>query len=280
MTPAENDHFKLEGRVAVITGAASGLGAAMARRFATAQMRLVLADIEPGPLEHLAGELSDAGTEVHTMVVDVRHGESVAALAAFAYATCGAVHVLCNNAGVAAGGRAWEMTDAEWRWVLDVDLWGVIHGVRAFVPRMIAGGEAGHIVNTGSVASLLAFPALAAYSAAKSAVASLSESLYLDLEAEGVDIGVSVLCPGYVHTQIRDSARNRPDDIEPQPPRPRRTTDGVTPRMTATDVADAVARAVVHRDFWILTHDEYRPTIQARAEGIGAGGRPLPPPVW
>jgi NAD(P)-dependent dehydrogenase (short-subunit alcohol dehydrogenase family) len=281
MTQARSDRLELEHRVAVITGAASGLGAAMARRFSSAQMRLVLADIEEGPLDRLARELTDAGTDVHTMVVDVSDGEAVAALADLAYARCDAVHVLCNNAGVATGGRAWELTEADWRWVLDVDLWGVIHGVRAFVPRMIASGQPGHVVNTGSMTSLLAVPALAAYGAAKSAVASLSESLYLDLEAAGADIGVSVLCPGYVHTQIRDSARNRPDDVADAPPRPRqRSTDGVTPRMTAADVADAVANAVVHRDFWILTHDEYRPVIRARAEGIGAGGRPLAPPIW
>ena len=283
MTSATGDRqLELDGRVAVITGAASGLGAAMAHRFAAARMRLVLADIEHAPLERLAGELTDGGTDVHTMVVDVRDGASVAALADLAYARCGAVHVLCNNAGVAAGGRAWEMTEADWSWVLGVDLWGVIHGVRAFVPRMIAGGEPGHVVNTGSMTSLLAVPGLAAYGAAKSAVASLSESLSLDLEAEGADIGVSVLCPGYVETRIRDSARNRPDDVaEAAPPRPRtRTTDGVTPRMTAADVADEVAHAVIHRDFWILTHRDYRPLIRARAEGIGAGGRPRTPPIW
>lgn len=278
----DGQDVELHGRVAVVTGAASGLGAAMATRFARAGMRLVLADIEAEPLERVARELADAGAELHTKVVDVRDGAAVDALAALAYERCGAVHVLCNNAGVAVGGRSWQLTEHDWQWVLGVDLWGVIHGVRAFVPRMLAAGAPGHIVNTGSMTSLLAVPNLAAYGAAKAGVASLSESLYLELQAEGADIGVSVLCPGFIETRIRDSARNRPADLTVTAPARarRRSTDGVTSRLTAADVADAVVDAIVQREFWILTHDEYREPIVERATGIGAGGRPTAPPIW
>lgn len=186
------------------------------------------------------------------------------------------------NAGVAAGGRTWKLTHADWEWVLGVDLWGVINGVRAFVPRMVAAGRPGHVVNTGSMTSLLAMPNLASYGAAKAAVASLSESLALDLTAVGADIGVSVLCPGYIGTGIRDSARNRPADLAATAsgaPR-RRSTDDIEPQMTAAEVADAVVDAVLEQKFWILTHPAYGPLIAERAARIPTGGQPVVAPVW
>jgi NAD(P)-dependent dehydrogenase (short-subunit alcohol dehydrogenase family) len=276
------DEQALSGRVAVVTGAASGLGAAMARRFALAGMRLVLADIEQAALNAVAKQLAESGADVLAMVVDVRDSATVDLLADLTYERFGAAHVLCNNAGVAAGARTWELTEADWQWVLGVNLMGVVNGIRCFVPRMLAGGQPGHVVNTGSVTSLLAMPYLAAYAVSKAGVASLSESLALDLAAEGADIGVSVLCPGHLETGIADSARNRPSDVAATAsarPRPR-TSDGVVARMTPGDVADAVVRAIVADQFWILTHDEYRPVIERRAAGIGAGGRPFVPPVW
>jgi len=272
----------LAGRVAVVTGAGSGLGAAMARRFAAAGMRVALADIEQGPLDETASSIAGEGTEVLVRAVDVRDGAALEALADAVFNTWGSVHVLCNNAGVATGGRAWELSVSDWQWVLGVDLWGVINGLRAFVPRMIERGEPGHVVNTGSMTSLLAVPNLAAYGAAKAAVASLSEALALDLAAEGANIGVSVLCPGHIDTAIGDSARNRPADVAAvAPARPRRrTTEGVTSRMTVDEVAEHVLAAIVDDQFWILTHEEYRPLLVERAEGIGGGGRPSPPPIW
>jgi NAD(P)-dependent dehydrogenase (short-subunit alcohol dehydrogenase family) len=170
----------------------------------------------------------------------------------------------------------------DWRWVLGVDLWSVIFAVRAFVPRMREQAEGGHIVNTASMAGLLAFPNLAAYSVAKSGVVSLSEALQLDLEAEGSNIGVSVLCPGFIATRITESARNRPADLvanEAISTAPR-TTSGVQSTMNADEVADQVLDAVRANRFWVLTHGQYRDVIQARAAGIGADGRPAPPPVW
>ena len=272
----------LAGRVAVVTGAASGLGAAMARRFAAAGMRVALADIEQGPLDDTASTIALEGPEVFAHAVDVRDGAAMDAFADAVFARWGIVHVLCNNAGVAAGGRAWELSVSDWQWVLGVDLWGVINGLRAFVPGMIERGEPGHVVNTGSMTSLLAVPNLAAYGAAKAAVASLSETLALDLAAEGANIGVSVLCPGHIETAISNSARNRPADVAAvAPARPRRrTTDGVASRMSADEVAERVLTAIVHDQFWILTHEEYRPLLVERAEGIGGGGRPSPPPIW
>ena len=200
----------LNGRTAVITGAASGLGRAMAERMAAEGMRLVLADIEAEPLDDLGVRLGDGGTEVVTQRTDVSQAGDIDRLAALAFERFGAVHVLCNNAGVVKRARSWELTEDDWRWVLDVDLWSVIHAVRAFVPRMLEQSEGGHIVNTASMSGLLPIPNLAAYSVAKAAVVALSEALQLDLDAEGASIGVSVLCPGFIATRITESERNRP----------------------------------------------------------------------
>jgi NAD(P)-dependent dehydrogenase (short-subunit alcohol dehydrogenase family) len=272
----------LTDRVAVVTGAASGLGRAMARRFAREGMRLVLADVEQGPLGEAAAELRDDGHDALPVVTDVRLQADVARLADAAYGRFGAVHVLCNNAGVVKRARAWDLTADDWSWVLGVDLLGVIHGVREFVPRMIAGGQDGHVVNTGSMSGLLPIPNLAAYSTAKAAVIALSEALYLDFSAERLPIGVSVLCPGFIATGITHSDRNRPASLTASAPVPRvpRTSAGVTPTMDADEVAGCVVAAIRADDFWILTHADYRELIAGRAAGIGAGGRPQPPPIW
>jgi NAD(P)-dependent dehydrogenase (short-subunit alcohol dehydrogenase family) len=261
----------------VVTGAASGIGLAMAERFAKEGMRLVLADVEQGPLAEAAASL-----DAIAVATDVARADDLDRVADAAYEAFGAVHVLCNNAGVVKRARIWDLTLDDWNWVLGVDLWGVIHGIRAFVPRMLAGGEPGHVVNTASVAGLLAIPNLGAYGAAKSAVVSVSETLQLDLDAAGAPIGVSVLCPGFIPTRITESGRNRPAalaDAAAPPPTPR-TTATVHPTMDAAEVADQVVAAVRHRQFWILTHPDYRPAISDRAAGIGAGGRPEPPPIW
>jgi NAD(P)-dependent dehydrogenase (short-subunit alcohol dehydrogenase family) len=272
----------LAGRTAVITGAASGLGRAMAERLAAEGMRLVLADIERGPLQDVAHSLGNAATEVVTQPVDVARVEDVERLAEVAFDRFGAVHVLCNNAGVVKRARSWNLTLDDWQWVLGVDLWGVIHAVRAFVPRMLGQAGDGHIVNTASMSGLLPIPNLAAYSVAKAAVVALSEALQLDLDAEGASIGVSVLCPGFIATRITESERNRPADLADTASAPTvaRTTAGVDATMDAADVAQYVVDAIRANRFWILTHDAYRDVIRDRAAGIGTDARPAPPPIW
>lgn len=273
---------ELAGRTALITGAASGLGRAMAMRFAGEGMRLVLADIEAGPLDEVRQALSVRGAEVVAEVVDVSRVQDVDRLAAVAFDRFGTVHVLCNNAGVVKRARSWQLTLDDWQWVLGVDLWSVIYAVRAFVPRMIDRGEPGHIVNTASMAGLLPVPNLAAYGVSKSAVVALSEALQLDLDAEDASIGVSVLCPGFIATRITESERNRPAELTNAAPIPAvaRTTTGVTATMDASQVAEQVVEAIMTDRFWILTHERYRDVIQERAAGIGTDARPEPPPIW
>lgn len=272
---------ELTGRVAVVTGAASGLGRAMAGRFAAEGMRVVLSDVDRTGLDEAARELAGAGAEVHAVAADVSSAGDVEHLADESFDRFGAVHLLCNNAGVVKSARAWALTVDDWQWVLGVDLWSVIHGIRSFVPRMLAQGVSGHVVNTASMTGLLPMPRLAAYSTAKSGVVALSESLQHDLDAERADIGVSVFCPGFVATRITDSARNRPaslaDTAEATGPR---TASGVQPTLTADEAAWQVVDAVRAGRFWILTHADYTPVIADRAARIGTGERPIRPPVW
>ena len=202
---------ELSGRVAVVTGAASGIGKALAERVVAAGMSVVLADVEAAALAATVRALQDAGASVAAQVTDVTQEASVQALADFAFSTFGKVHVLCNNAGVLHRNKAtWEHTGADWRWVLDVNVWGVVHGIRAFVPRMIADGEPGHIVNTASMAGLATGgPGTAPYDASKHAVLSITESLYKDLVLRASNLSASVLCPGAVDTNIFSAERNR-----------------------------------------------------------------------
>lgn len=199
-----------EGGTAVVTGGASGLGLAMAHRFAEAGMNIVLGDIEAEPLAMAEASIAARGVKVMPVRTDVAKAEEVEALAEKSYQRFGKVNVLCNNAGVGgSAGASWELSRKDWEWVIDVDLWSVVHGVRAFVPRMIAGGEAGHIVNTASVAGLVSGAVGAPYTVAKFGVVALSEHLYFELGRARHNIGVSVLCPGFVNTNIFDSTRNR-----------------------------------------------------------------------
>jgi NAD(P)-dependent dehydrogenase (short-subunit alcohol dehydrogenase family) len=245
-------------------------------------MRLVLADIEPGPLDDLARAQGEAGTEVVTQVTDVSRAEDVDRLADVAFDHFHVVDVLCNNAGVVKRARSWDLTRDDWRWVLGVDLWGVIHAVRAFVPRMLQQADGGHIVNSASMSGLLPIPNLAAYSVAKAGVVALSEALQLDFDAEGARIGVSVLCPGFIATRITDSERNRPAGLTETAsvPAVARTTAGVHATMDAADVAGHVIDAIRANRFWILTHGAYRDVIRDRAAGIGTDARPAAPPIW
>ncbi len=206
----------LEGRVAVVTGAASGIGLAMARRFAQEGMRLVLADVEASSLDDARKAIGATGAQVIALPTDVMSEQQVAGLADAAYEAFGAVHLLCNNAGVASATlrtRAWESPLTDWNWILGVNFMGVLYGVRAFVPRMLAGGDEGHIVNTASVAGLLT--AANPYNVSKHAVACLTEGVYKDFRTMGARISASVLCPGLIRTAIMDAERNRPADFGP-----------------------------------------------------------------
>lgn len=202
----------LQGRVAVITGAASGIGLALAQACAQAGMRLVLADIELEALERVRAHFEQQGTPVLTRQTDVCSSEQVQALANAAFERFGAVHLLCNNAGVASPVlqlAAWEVPLSDWHWILDVNLMGVVHGIRAFVPRMLAQGDEGHVVNTASIAGLAA--GSGPYHASKHGVVCLSEGLYRDLRKRNARLSASVLCPGLIRTAIADAGRNRPN---------------------------------------------------------------------
>src|SRR5258706_11754428 len=200
-------------KVAVVTGGASGIGYAMAERFAAEGMKVVLADVEPTALEAACGRLAAAGADVLGVPTDVACGAAVEVLARRTIERFGKVHVLCNNAGVSVGGPLWEHTEDDWTWVLGVNLWGVVHGVRAFVPIMIRQNEPAHVVNTASLAGLTSNPFLGIYNVTKHGVVTISETLAQELAFVGAPVKVSVLCPGFVQTKIADSHRNRPTDL-------------------------------------------------------------------
>lgn len=259
-----------DGRVAVVTGAASGIGRALADAFAAEGMRVVMSDVDPARLETAAGEVAAAtGAEVEAVPTDVASWQAVEALARRTLERFGAVHLLCNNAGVTRPGPAWELTLEQWKWVIDVNLWGVIHGVKAFVPGMVERGEPAHVVNTASVGGIVAFPELAPYSAAKAGVIGLSESLAHDLRASGAPIGVSVLCPGPVATDFRAHSRAlQPGAEEQHLPAAVGDVDWRSP----ADIASDVLAAIRDERFWILTHRVYAETIERRFRGIVESG--------
>jgi len=270
---------ELQGKVAVVTGAASGIGRAMADRFVAEGMMVVLADVENAALEQAAAELSRAGGQVTAVRTNVALAEDVEHLAQQTIDTFGAVHVLCNNAGVYLRARAWEHSLADWQWLLGVDLWGVIHGIRSFVPRMLAQDTECHILNTASVAGLVVLPAMATYSVAKHGVVALSETLRDDLQDVRAKIGVSVLCPGGVQTQIANSERNRLQEFQRSTEDvagaanvnhelPAAVQSALARNIVPTEVADHVVAAIREDRFYVLTHTEFRDGVRHRMEGI------------
>ncbi len=204
---------RLDGRVAVVTGAASGIGLALCERFAAEGMKVVMADIEAGPLAAAEATVRRTAPAVLASRVDVSNPDDVERLARETYDAFGVAHVVCNNAGVAVLGAIHEHTLADWQWVINVNLWGVIHGVRAFLPRMLAGGDEGHIVNTASMAGLTTAPYMSVYDVTKHGVVALSEAMYKEAQVTGSPIGVSVVCPGLIDTSIMRSSRNRPESL-------------------------------------------------------------------
>jgi NAD(P)-dependent dehydrogenase (short-subunit alcohol dehydrogenase family) len=260
---------QLEGRVAVITGGASGIGLGIARAFAAAEARLALFDVEESALAAAESELTERGAEVIGVRADVSDAASMDAAACQVEKRFGRVHVLCNNAGVLVQRPLAESSVADWRWLVDVNLFGVVNGLERFLPGMRAHGEGGHVVNTSSVAGLLALPGLGVYSATKFAVLALSETLRAELASEG--IGVSVLCPGGVRTRIHEAGRNRPDALggpDEAAGRSRATDAAVETGMHPDRVGECVLRAVQRNDLYVLTHPEFREAVAGRAQGL------------
>jgi len=264
----------LHGKVAAVTGAASGLGRSMALAFAAEGMDLALADVDEVNLSSVQDEVLAKGVRAITLKVDVSNAQQLEIFRDQTLTRLGGVHVVCNNAGVSPLGAVWENTPADWQWILGVNLWGVIHGVRAFTPHLIKQDE-GHIVNTASVAGLISPPGSGAYNVTKHGVVALSESLYHDLRERNSKVGVSVLCPAYVPTGIVDSERNRPKDLptstksEATLAREAMLRKAVTSgKISADQVAQAVLAAIRDERFYILTHPRIKGAIQARMEDI------------
>lgn len=265
-------------KVAVITGAASGIGRGIAERCAQEGMKVVLADVEEAALAQTKQELRAAHATVLAVRTDVSRASDIETLAQKTLKVFGAVHLLVNNAGVGAGGSIWESTLADWEWVMGVNLWGVIHGLRIFVPIMLAQATECHIVNTASIAGLLPYHPVATYQVTKHGVVALSEQLYYSLAQRNAKVKVSVLCPGWVNTRIMESERNRPGELQNEPsnlpPGPEQEAivqsmreeaqAGLSPRQ----VSDHVFNAIQNEQFYILTHPELNSMIQQRMENI------------
>ena len=250
------------GTVAVVTGAASGIGLAMADAFADAGCALVLADVEPGALDAAEQRIAATGAETLAVLTDVSKREQVEALATHTIERFGHVNVVCNNAGVAGGGDAWFGGVESWEWVMGVNFWGVVHGVRTFLPHLIAAGSA-HIVNTASIAGL--YPGFSpAYDASKHAVVALTEGLHNALTTSGLPVGVSCLCPGWIRTNLADATRNWPSDLAPPPPPDvasevvmKHVRRAIDEGMQPAAVADQVVSAVRENRYWVFPNPEF-----------------------
>jgi len=274
--------FEFAGKVAVITGAASGFGLAFAQKGAALGMKLVLADLNPDALAQAVDTLRAAGADAIGVPTDVSSATQVEALAQAALDAFGKVHLLFNNAGVGSGGLLWESSANDWSWVFGVNVMGVAHGVRAFAPIMLAQNEPAHIVNTASVAGLLSPPAMGVYNASKHAVVSLTETLYYDLQIaqSGREasrrVGCSLLCPAFVPTGIADAERSRPAELRNES-RPTRSQIAAgkqlqravqSGKLSAADVAGITFEAIAERRFYIITHPAIMATVRLRHEDI------------
>ena len=258
--------MELAGRVAVVTGGGSGIGRAMAEAFARERATVVVADIDEAAAAAVVQLVRARGGEALGVRTDVSELTSVQALADTAFKTFGKVHILCNNAGVALWGGLDSATHRDWQWVLGVNLWGVIHGIETFVPRMIAQREPGHIVNTASMAGLIASRGLGVYNTSKYAVVGLSETLAKDLRPHG--LGVSVLCPMGVATQIRASARNRPARLANAAPSAEEPVELIGRTLEPDVVADMVVDAIRTNRLYVITHEEGLEALRRRHERL------------
>jgi len=270
----------ITGKVAFITGGASGMGLAMARSFAAAGMKVAIADIEQDALDRVKAEFDASNAEVITLQVDVTDRAAMEAAADATEAAFDKVHVLVNNAGVAVGGSLDQMSYEDWDWVMGVNLDGVVNGLQAFVQRIKAHGEGGHVVNTASLAGHFAIPGLGIYTATKYAVVGISETLRADLKQH--DIGVSVLCPGVVNTNIFDSGRNRPSHLQGEtdtakmvlsedvagPEQEQRLTEMMAKALDPAVVGDMVLHSIQEDEFYIFSHPEVEPMVSGRAAEV------------
>jgi len=274
---------EFEGRVAVVTGGASGIGRGMAERFASEGMKVVLADVEEEALKVAEAEFREKGVDVLGVVTNVAKAEDVEKLAQEALNAFGKVHVVCNNAGVAgAWGPAWENTLDDWEWIMGVNLWGVIHGIRTFLPIMLEQKEEGHIVNTASLAGLMRGAGI--YGVTKQGVVALSESIYNDLKMADAKIGVSVLCPGWVNTKIADADRNRPEELSRSNPLAPEAESAALDMVKSllksgldpADIADQVFTAIKDDQLYIITHPDMDFLFKERFDNIVNRRNPTP----
>jgi NAD(P)-dependent dehydrogenase (short-subunit alcohol dehydrogenase family) len=271
---------ELRDKVIAITGGASGIGRALADAFGAEGMRVALADVEAGPLEQAVTELQAAGVDAAGWTCDVSDDDQVHAFAAATFDRFGTAHVVCNNAGVGgAGGLTWDVPLAGWEWTIGVNLMGVVHGIRAFVPRLVEQGE-GHVVNTASLAGLKSAPFMAAYNATKHAVVAISESLAQECAMVAPGVGVSVLCPAFIRTRIAESGRNWPERLgeNPSPAADspaagmmrQLVEGGLEPEVYAARVVDAVRT----NRFFVLSDDAHADVTQRRLDEIVGGTQP------
>lgn len=280
-----SEPFEFDGRVAVITGAASGFGRAFAQHAAALRMKLVLADVDQALLDETVNALRADGAQAIGVRTDVRDPAQVDALAKAALDAYGKVHLLFNNAGVGTGGFVWESSAKDWDWVFGVNVMGVANGVRSFTPLMLEQGERAHIVNTASVAGLLSPPAMAVYNASKHAVVSLTETLYHDLKNVSERVSCSLLCPAFVPTGIANAERSRPGDLLNDTPatRSQQAADLQLQRavrsgkLTPEDVAKATFDAVREGRFYILTHPAILASVKLRHQDIETLRNPTDP---
>jgi len=267
--------FDFKGKVAVVTGGASGIGRALAERFAEEGMKVVIADVEQSALERAEAEMISDGAEVLAVRCDVSKAHDVKALADRTIEAFDSVHVLCNNAGVGISGPSWEIPLEDWEWVLGVNLWGVVHGIHYFVPLMLEHGQPSHIINTASMAGLTSGGNMAPYHVSKHGVVTLTEGLHHEFLQSGANVRASVLCPGWVDTKINESDRNRPGgpvspetlDASAKAFR-EQVSESLSSGLSPQEVSQEVIQAISDGTFYILPHVHWKNMIHSRLSDI------------